>query len=152
MPEVLDPCFWPSHESTPANLSPNRSLAVDLLRPFRRLWLDTKHLFGRGPGATTDESRDIRQHSTDYPNLLAAGDAYLADPSINFLFLPMPIPHPVRFQSPPYRAITKPPPTSPPGTGGKNTLCCVWFCVALLIDKYTEPTWSLTLWRAKPLV
>jgi Sulfatase len=97
MPEVLDHCFWTYRESTPANLSPNRSLAVDLLRPFRRLWLDTKHLFGRGPGAPSDESRDIRQHSTDYRNLLQAGDAYLADPSITFLFLHMPIPHPYGF-------------------------------------------------------
>ncbi len=97
MPEVLDHCFWTYRESTPANLSPNRSLAVDLLRPFRRLWLDTKHLFGRGPGSLDDESRDIRQHSTDYRNLLAAGDAYLADRSINFLFLHMPIPHPYGF-------------------------------------------------------
>jgi hypothetical protein len=97
MPEVLDHCFWTYRESTPANLSPNRSLAVDLLRPFRRLWLDTKHFFGRGPGAPTDESRDIRQHSSDYRNLLRAGDAYLADPSINFLFLHMPVPHPYGF-------------------------------------------------------
>jgi hypothetical protein len=97
MPEVLDHCFWTYRQSTPANLSPNRSLAVDLLRPFRRLWLDTKHLFGRGPGAPTDESRDIRQHSADYRNLRRAGDAYLADPSINFLFLHMPIPHPYGF-------------------------------------------------------
>jgi hypothetical protein len=97
MPEVLDHCFWTYSESTPANLSPNRSLAVDLLRPFHRLWLDAKHLFGHGPGAPTDEARDIRQHSTDYRNLLAAGDAYLADPSINFLFLHMPIPHPYGF-------------------------------------------------------
>ena len=28
MPEVLDHCFWTYRESTPANLSPNRSLAV----------------------------------------------------------------------------------------------------------------------------
>jgi len=97
MPEVLDHCFWTYRESTPANLSPNRSLAVDLIRPFRRLWLDTKHLFGRGPGAPTDESRDLRQHYTDYRNLMAAGDADLADPSITFLFLHMPIPHPYGF-------------------------------------------------------
>ncbi len=97
MPEVLDHCFWTYRESTPANLSPNRSLQVDLFRPFRRLWLDTKHLFGHGPGAPTDESRDIRQHLTDYRNLLAAGDADLKDPSINFLFLHMPIPHPYGF-------------------------------------------------------
>jgi hypothetical protein len=97
MPAVLDHCFWTYRESTPANLSPNRSLAVDLLRPFRRLWLNTKHLFGRGPGAASDESRDIRQHSSDYRHLVSAGDAYLADPSINFLFLHMPIPHPYGF-------------------------------------------------------
>jgi arylsulfatase A-like enzyme len=97
MPEVLDQCFWTYRESTPANLSPNRSLAVDLLRPFHYLWLDTKHLFGHGPGSPTDEYRDIRQHLSDYRKLLTAGDAYLADPSINFLFLHMPIPHPYGF-------------------------------------------------------
>lgn len=97
MPEVLDHCFWTYRESTPANLSPNRSLAVDLLRPFRSLWLDTKHVFGHGPGSPTDEYRDIRQHSADYRNLLRAGDADLKDSSINFLFLHMPIPHPYGF-------------------------------------------------------
>ncbi len=97
MPEVLDHCFWTYRESTPANLSPNRSLAVDLLRPFRYLWLDTKHVFGHGPGSPTDEYRDIRQHSADYRNLLREGDADLKDPSINFLFLHMPIPHPYGF-------------------------------------------------------
>jgi hypothetical protein len=97
LPEVLDHCFWTYRESTPANLSPNRSLAVDLLRPFRYLWLDTKHLFGHGPGSPTDERRDIRQHTSDYQKLLAAGDAFLNDSSIDFLFLHMPIPHPYGF-------------------------------------------------------
>jgi hypothetical protein len=97
MPEVLDHCFWTYRESTPANLSPNRSLAVDLLRPFHYLWLDTQHLFGHGPGSPTDERRDIRQHSSDYQKLLAAGDAFLSDSSVDFLFLHMPIPHPYGF-------------------------------------------------------
>ena len=97
MPQVLDHCFWTYRESTPANLSPNRSLVTDLLRPLHYLILDAKHLLGHGPGAPTDESRDIRQHSTDYRNLLAAGDAQLSDPSIDFLFLHMPIPHPYGF-------------------------------------------------------
>ncbi|WP_260735640.1 sulfatase-like hydrolase/transferase [Tunturiibacter lichenicola] len=97
LPEVLDHCFWTYRESTPANLSPHRSVAVNLIRPFRYLWLDIKHLFGRGRGAPSDESRDIRQHSMDYRRLYAAGDAYLADPSIDFLFLHMPIPHPYGF-------------------------------------------------------
>ena len=97
MPEVLDHCFWTYRESTPANLSPNRSLAVDLLRPFHYLWLDAKHLFGQGPGSPTDEHRDLRQHTSDYQKLLAAGDAFLNDSSIDFLFLHMPIPHPYGF-------------------------------------------------------
>ena len=97
MPEVLDHCFWTYRESTPANLSPNRSLAVNLIRPFRYVWLDIKHLFGHGRGAPSDESRDIRQHTTDYQRLYAAGDAYLADPTVDFLFLHMPIPHPFGF-------------------------------------------------------
>ena len=97
MPEVLDHCFWTYRESTPANLSPNRSVIVDLLRPFRYLWLDTKHLFGYGPGSPSDEHRDIRQHSSDYQKLFAAGDAFLNDSSIDFLFLHMPIPHPYGF-------------------------------------------------------
>jgi hypothetical protein len=97
MPEVLDYCFWIYRQITPANLSPNRSLTVDLVRPFRNVWLDTKHLFGRGPGSPSDETRDIRQHSSDYRRLLASGDAYLADSSIDFLFLHLPIPHPYGF-------------------------------------------------------
>ena len=94
MPQVLDHCFWTYRQFTPANLSPNRSLATDLLRPLHYLILDIKHLFGSGPGAPTDELRNLRQHITDYRSLLAAGDADLADPSIDFLFLHMPIPHP----------------------------------------------------------
>ena len=94
MPEVLDHCFWTYRESTPANLSPNRSFATDLLRPLHYLFLDIKHLFGQGPGAPTDERRNLRQHISDYRSLLTAGDADLADPSIDFLFLHMPIPHP----------------------------------------------------------
>jgi hypothetical protein len=97
MPEVLDHCFWTYRESTPANLSPNRSLAVDLLRPFNYLWLDAKHLLGHGPGSPTSERRDIRQHSGDYTRLRVAGDAFLANPNIDFLFLHMPIPHPYGF-------------------------------------------------------
>jgi hypothetical protein len=97
MPKVLDHCFWTFRAPTPANLSPNRSLAVDLIRPFRYVWLDTKHLFGFGPGSPTDEYREIRQHSGDYRRLLTAGDGFLADSTIDFLLIHLPIPHPYGF-------------------------------------------------------
>jgi hypothetical protein len=94
MPAVLDHCFWTYREFAPANLSSHRSVGRNLFRPFRYLWLDIKHLFGRGPGAPSDEARNLRQHTMDYRGLLAAGDGYLADPKIDFLFLHLPIPHP----------------------------------------------------------
>jgi hypothetical protein len=99
MPEVFDHCFWTYRQSTPANLSPNRSLAANLVRPFRYLIRNVKHLFGRSRsrGIPAEELRDLRQHATDYHELLAAGDAYLADPSIDFLLLHMPVPHPYGF-------------------------------------------------------
>jgi Sulfatase len=97
MPEVLDHCFWTYRQNTPANLSPNRSLAVDLIRPFRNVWLDARHLFGHGPGSPSDETRDIRQHSIDYRRLLTAGDTFIGDSTIDLLFLHMPIPHPYGF-------------------------------------------------------
>jgi hypothetical protein len=94
MPGVLDHCFWTYRQFTPANLSPNRSFAADLLRPMHYLVLDIKHFFGHGPGAPTDELRNLRQHTADYSRLVTVGDADLADRSIDFLFLHMPIPHP----------------------------------------------------------
>jgi hypothetical protein len=107
MPEVLDRCYWTYREATPAYLSPNRSLATDLVRPFRRLVLDIAHLLGYGPGSPTDETRDIRQHTGDYRRLLAAGDADLNDPSIDFLFLHMPVPHPFGFYDRETRTFSK---------------------------------------------
>jgi Sulfatase len=97
LPAVLDHCFWAYREATPANLSPNRSIATGLVRPLRSLERSVQHAFGYGIGTPTAEMRDIRQHSADYSTLLIAGDADLRNPSIDFLFLHMPVPHPYGF-------------------------------------------------------
>ncbi len=94
LPQVLDHCFWTYRQFTPANLSPTGTLTSNLLLPFHNLFLDIKHLFGIGPGAPTDEIRNLHQHTADYHSLFAAADADLADPSIDFLLLHLPIPHP----------------------------------------------------------
>ena len=70
LPQVLDRCFW-TFNSTAASWNP-LPLPSGLLR-------------NKGEAAT---------HIGDYQALLAAGDALLADPSSNFIFLHMPIPHP----------------------------------------------------------
>ncbi|MCU1226820.1 MAG: hypothetical protein JWQ42_4913 [Edaphobacter sp.] len=97
LPAVLDHCYWIYHEATPANLSPERSVGANLLAPFHRAMLAALRWFGAGSGSPSDELLDIQMHSADYRELLGAGDAFLADPSINFLLLHMPVPHPFGF-------------------------------------------------------
>ncbi len=97
LPEVLDRCVWTYQAATHGDLSSRRSIAVNLVRPFRDLLLDLEHLFGHGPGSPSEETIDVEQHTSDYLRLVAAGDADLNDPAITFLFLHMPIPHPYGF-------------------------------------------------------
>jgi hypothetical protein len=97
LPAVLDHCYWTYREGTPANLSPDRSVGANLLAPFHAGMLDALHLFGIGSGSPSDEQIDIQMHSTDYRELLGAGDAFLSDPSIDFLLLHIPVPHPFGF-------------------------------------------------------
>jgi Sulfatase len=105
LPDVLDSCYWVYHESTPAHLSPHHSAERNLLRPLRRLDRRIQYvlfrLHLRGPVTTppplTDNQLDIRMHVSDYRHLLAAGDRLLADPSRDFVFLHLPIPHPYGF-------------------------------------------------------
>jgi len=104
LPDVLDSCYWVYHEATPARLSPNRTAGRNLLRPlrlFRRrvLYLLYRlHLRGSAPPPpSSDDQLDIRMHASDYHDLLAAGDHLLDDPSIDFLFLHLPVPHPFGF-------------------------------------------------------
>lgn len=94
---VLDDCYWTYGEDTPTRLSPNVSAAANLLEPLRLLASQLKHRFGDGPGAPSEEQLDIRMHSSDYSHLLKAGDSFIEDPSIKFLLLHMPVPHPLGF-------------------------------------------------------
>lgn len=97
LPAVLDHCYWMYHEATPADLSPAASVAANLKMPFRMFAAAVLHLFGDGPGPESDEVADVQMHTADYRELLKAGDGFLADPSINFLLLHMPVPHPFGF-------------------------------------------------------
>lgn len=97
MPEVLDHCYWMYGEDTPARFSPYGTAESNLRVPFRRLARYLKHRFGHGPGSPTEEQLDIRMHSTDYSDLLDAGDGFLKDRSITFLLIHMPVPHPLGF-------------------------------------------------------
>ncbi|GGA77126.1 hypothetical protein GCM10011507_30530 [Edaphobacter acidisoli] len=97
LPSVLDHCYWMYHEDTPARLSPQGNAALNTVLPLRLLWKRVRHFFGIGPAVLSAEQIDIRMHSGDYRDLLAAGDDLLNDPSANFILLHMPVPHPFGF-------------------------------------------------------
>lgn len=97
LPSVLDHCYWMYREDTPARLSQNATAASNLALPFRMLWRSARHLFGSGRGDLSGEQLDIRMHSDDYRDLLAAGDALLDDSSASFVLLHIPVPHPFGF-------------------------------------------------------
>lgn len=97
LPAVLDHCYWMYHEATPDNLSPEGSDATNLLAPLRAVLLAARPLLGKGTRPPSDELLDIQMHSADYRELLSAGDADLSDPSIGFLLVHMPVPHPFGF-------------------------------------------------------
>jgi len=96
LPNVLDRCFWTYREFTPADLSPNATASHNLLLPFRAL-LATLHIAYPADHPLTDEQKDLQQHTADYQALLTAGDQLLADPSTDFTFLHIPVPHPYGF-------------------------------------------------------
>ncbi len=97
LPEVLDRCFWTYSESIPGALSSDHSATANMVAPIRSLMRGSMHLFGLVSGASPEELADLRMHATDYRELLTAGDTLLADPTIDFVFLHMPIPHPFGF-------------------------------------------------------
>jgi hypothetical protein len=98
LPAVLDHCYWTFRKDNVAGgLSPNKSAAANLVLPFRMLWLDIGNFLRNGTLPPSEERIDIQMHTADYRELLAAGDSLLSDPSVGFVFLHMPVPHPYGF-------------------------------------------------------
>jgi hypothetical protein len=93
LPGVLDQCVWISGNSSFVgleNVKPDASLPSDVVASWQGTVasaLDTLHKNSAPPPMDWN-------HIADYRDLLAAGDRLLADPSLGFLLLHMPIPHP----------------------------------------------------------
>jgi len=91
LPQVLDHCFWTNHLALPHNLVANTPLAYSLLDPIPGA-LSVVCAFAHM--AMCPPSRDRNLHVQDYHDIFAAADTLLADPSVNFVFLHLPVPHP----------------------------------------------------------
>jgi hypothetical protein len=92
LPSVLDQCVWISGNASFANLEtkPNDSLASSVIAAWDEVIASELELLHKPSGPPPVDWN----HVADYRNLLAAGDRFLDDPSLNFLLIHMPIPHP----------------------------------------------------------
>lgn len=93
LPHVLDQCFWTFHIGLPGGMIPGRSILWNAQQPVLHhlvtLLARLSHAFHPLPTPV-----DTPYHQQDYNELLNAGDKLLHDPSVDFILLHMPIPHP----------------------------------------------------------
>jgi hypothetical protein len=96
MPGVLDHCFWTSGSSAKNTMSSQASWQSNLAQPWT-------HFFRFGLGYRVARwFKDFRgmsdidgeEHISDYVSLARAADQLLDDPSVEFILIHMPIPHP----------------------------------------------------------
>jgi Sulfatase len=94
LPTILNSCFWANELGFHGAMVPNHPI-----------WWNTKQFFVhqfrtfssliKAPNMPSLLWQDAQSHQRDYWSLSAAADRLLDDPSIDFVFLHMPIPHPV---------------------------------------------------------
>lgn len=93
LPQLLTRCFWTGQTDLTERF-PARTIAGNLFAPtFHLLRAIPGFLFARHV-RSADQEIDAQLHIDDYQQLYAAADATLADPSLDFVLLHMPIPHP----------------------------------------------------------
>ncbi len=91
LPRVLDECQWVFREGTTSGMSSDASA----LSNMAALWIYlADNLKLRRYGEREADKVAARAHIADYNDLSSAGDRFLEDPTIDFLLLHMPVPHP----------------------------------------------------------
>jgi hypothetical protein len=86
LPGILDQCFWTYHQG----MDPGATISSEMSAFWRPILTDVLETIRRRPQTSPSDSG----HLADYRELLSTGDRFLSDPSLNFLLLHMPIPHP----------------------------------------------------------
>jgi hypothetical protein len=94
LPEVLDRCFWTSRDiGLPGGMYPDQSIGWNSEQPVIHHFANLARLVHLLPRQNAP-SAELRLHQEDYQEIVAAGDELLRDPSVDFILLHMPIPHP----------------------------------------------------------
>ena len=92
---VLDRCYWISRtDSVTPEFDGDASFSANLLGPVRRLFQVLRHFPSGRDVEREDNERYAALHIEDVKSLFRATDTLLADPSVDFVFLHIPIPHP----------------------------------------------------------
>lgn len=94
LPSVLEQCVWTY--SGESGSDPQNPLLLNMLRPLLSAMNDDpiKHALMEWSGLPENSDVGGRRHIADYKYLAAASKKLLADPTIDFLFLHFPVPHP----------------------------------------------------------
>ena len=91
LPQVLDRCFWTNHIPSLNDLVTKKTVPYSLIDHMPGVLAVTctfVHL------SMCPSTRDRNLHIQDYRDIFTAADTLLADPSVNFIFLHLPVPHP----------------------------------------------------------
>jgi hypothetical protein len=97
LPGVLDRCFWIYHDpDTPVDTG-EESRPMRLSVPVREMLSRVRSLASGRHQSSHEDVRAAEMRIADYKDLYAAADDMLNDPSLSFLLLHMPVPHPWGF-------------------------------------------------------
>jgi hypothetical protein len=92
---VVDRCFWASHFfHIGQGLYADQSFTKNLFVPANRLWHEALSLVPGHSHGDPDEIVTAQYHIDDYQDLRAQADDLIADSSVDFLYLHLPVPHP----------------------------------------------------------
>ena len=94
LPQVLDRCFWTFRDPTLNGIATDLPLRVNLLRPIQHVVNIGLTYFQWNRHGDLNDSATTQVHIDDYRELFTESDTLLDDPSLDFLYLHMPIPHP----------------------------------------------------------
>jgi hypothetical protein len=93
LPSVLTSCFW-TGESALSAMFPARTIHENLFHPAIHLLQDIPNFFFPRRAHVLDQGQSAQLHIDDLNDVTHAADRTLADPSLDFVLLHLPIPHP----------------------------------------------------------
>ena len=104
--EVLDHCFWDLSDLSATRMVPHQSIVQNALNPVLLMPALRDHLLSHLASFDKSSAVIAKLHVSDYEDLFDQADRDLHDSSLDFVFLHMPIPHPVGIYNRRSRTLT----------------------------------------------